>query len=529
MDYVRCNRLAVAASLHRFIEQQVLADTSLVPELFWERCEALVHELAPQVRDLLMERERLQQALAHWHQAHTAAPAAGSAWREHLQHIGYLQPVPAPFRATTANVDMEISDQCGPCLHVPGTPLKPLLEAANARWGSLYQALYDSDVIAMAPGCEHDAGRNPQRAANVVVHARELLDAVVPLAIGSHVDARHYRISNGQLIVTQANGEQTGLRHRSHYLGFQGDPRQPTAILLKHHGLHLQICIAAQSRAGVCDVAGISDVLLEAAVSVIIDTGTTLDRITLFQHWLGLMQGTLAGLAADHRYQAAAGGELRLPGRALSMLRVNGLHRYCPAMLDAHGQAIPALLLDTLLGSLIALHDRQRRGNARSGSVYLLVPHLQGPQEAVFVDRLFERLEALLDLPACTLKAGLIDQHWRTTLNLQACVQALATRIAWLGTDLSPCDASVDTDHRACVETVQHHNRLVGLACGLSGRAQWFSTEPVSSPAAATLQALHYHHIDYLQRQRNLQQQDPAQQCAALREQLLDMAQAHSG
>lgn len=532
MDYVCCNRLKVAASLHRFVEQQVLVGIPLAADLFWERCDALVHELAPLVRDLLVERERLQHALAHWHQAHAGKSVAPGDWHRHLQQIGYLQAVPAPFRASTANVDLEISDQYGPCLQVPATLLKPLLEAANARWGSLYQALYNSEAIALEPGLEPDAGHNPQRAAHVVVRTREWLDSVVPLATGSHVDARHYRIINGQLTVTRVGGEQTGLQHPQHYLGFQGDPRQPSAILLRHHGLHLQICLAAQSRAGVCDVAGISDVLLEAAVSVLVDTGTALDRFTIYRHWLALMQGDLypAGeLAADRHYQAAGGGELRLPGRALLLLRVNGLHRYCPVMLDAHGQAIPALILDTLLGSLIALHDLQRRGNSRTGSVYLLVPYLQGPQETAFVNLLFERLETLLELPPHTLKAGLIDQHWRTTLNLEACVQAVAARLAWLGTDPLPCDASVDTDHSVCVEAVQQRNRLVGLACGLRGRAQLGSTEPAGSPMAATLQALDYHRIDYAQVLRELEQQDLLPPCAALLERLVDMAQVHSG
>ncbi|MCO8165115.1 malate synthase G [Pseudomonas sp. 21LCFQ010] len=536
-DYLRCNRLRVTTALHQFIEQQVLPGTLIDRETFWEGLDDLLQELAPLHRDLLAERERVQLALSEWHKAH--CPPEPDAWRSFLEQLGYPQACSQPVRISTASVDMEISDQSGPQLLAAGHDAQAVVNAASARWGSLYDALYYSDAVAQQQGYELDAEYNPQRGAKVVVQVREWFDQVIPLSSGSHVNARHYRVRHAQLSVTLANGEETGLQRPEQFLGHQGQALQPNALLFGHHRLHVDVRIDPQSRAGGCDVAGISDVLLEAALTAWIDISTALRTRELdgYANWLSLMKGQ--ALQPDQTWQGAAGGELKLPGRALLLLHINGLARHNPALLDAHGQPVAQLILDAVLGSLIALHDLQRRGNSRSGSIYLSVPGLEGVQEVAFVDLLFGRIETLLGLAAQTLKLGLTDEHWRTSLNLEACIHAAAARTALLhsgAVDWRNALATTPWQRLAERRTVP-----AALACGLRGRAQigkglWSQPEHmaalleagieplqqgasgmlVCTPIAATLHALHHHQVDVAEVQRAIEQDNLQQHCASL-------------
>lgn len=536
-DYLRCNRLKVIAPLQQFIEQQVLPGTLIERDAFWEGLDDLLQELAPLHRDLLVERQRLQQALSEWHQAHPGSDP--NAWQSFLEHAGYPPSCTQPVRASTANVDMEISDQAGPQLLAAGHDASAVVEAANARWGSLYDALYYSDAIAQEHGYEIDPEHNPQRGAKVVVRVREWFDQVIPLHSASHVNARHYRVRHGQLSVTLASGEETGLQRPEQFLGHQGQALQPSALLLGHHGLHVDIRIDPQSRAGGCDVAGISDVLLEAALTAWIDISPPVRSRELagYANWLSLMRGE--ALQPDPHWQGAAGGELKLPGRALLLLHISGLARHSRAILDARGQPIAQVILDAVLGSLIALHDLQRRGNSRTGSIYLNVPGLEGAQEVAFVDRLFERIETLLGLTAQTLKLGLIDEHWRTSLNLEACIQSAAARIALLHS--GPVEAHAALTSNPWQRLAERRTVPAGLACGLRGRAQlgkglWArpahmaalleegieplhqgaSTMLVGTPSAATLHALHYHQVNVREVQRAIEKDHLEQHCASL-------------
>jgi len=563
-DFVKCQRLKVAVNLQRFVEDEVLPGTDLDPESFWEGFDALVHELGPRNRDLLAERERLQHELDKWHKAHPGPIKDMPAYRDFLHSIGYLQPVPDHVSATTANVDLEISEQAGPQLVVPAINARYALNAANARWGSLYDALYGTDAISSSNGAEISAGYNPLRGAKVIAFARELLDSSAPLAKGSHVDARSYRIEDGQLHIALADGTHTGLQQPEKYIGFQGEPGQPDAILLKHNGLHIEIQIDPKHPVGSTDAAGIKDLLIESALSTIVDCEDSVaavdadDKVAVYRNWLGLMKGDLTEtldkggkaitrrLNPDRTYKAASGGELTLRGRSLLLVRNVGHLMTNPAIVDKDDHEIPEGILDGVLTSLIALHDRKRRGNSRAGNVYIVKPKMHGPDEVAFADQLFGRIEDLLKLPRHTLKMGIMDEERRTSVNLMACINAASARVAFINTGF--LDRTGDEIHSAMqagpvlrkgdmknapwIKAYERSNVLVGLACGLRGRAQigkgmWAmpdrmadmleqkithpqsgaTTAWVPSPTAATLHALHYHRVDVQAVQEKLQQE----------------------
>jgi len=574
-DFVNCQRLKVAAILQRFIDEEVLPGTGLDQQSFWSGFDALVHELAPKNRVLLAERDRLQSELDSWHRAHPGPINDMSAYRSFLGSIGYLQPQTAQVQVSTTNVDSEISSQAGPQLVVPAVNARYALNAANARWGSLYDALYGTDVLSNEDGAAPGATYNPVRGAKVIAFGRAFLDEIVPLNTGSHADVSSYRIESGQLQATLKDASQTTLQQPEKYLGYQGQASQPTAILLKNHGLHVEIQIDPASTIGRVDNAGVKDLLIEAALSTIIDCEDSVaavdadDKVQVYRNWLGLMKGDLKEdlqkngktitrrLNPDREYSAADGRSLTLHGRSLLFIRNVGHLMTSPAILDGEGLEVPEGILDGVVTSLIAVHDLKRRGNSRSGSVYIVKPKMHGPAEVAFAEQLFSCIEDLLKLPRHTLKMGIMDEERRTSINLKACIAAASSRVAFINTGFldrtgdelhSAMEAGAmlrkgDMKNSAWIQAYERNNVLVGLNCGLRGRAQigkgmWAmpdrmadmleqkiahpkagaNTAWVPSPTAATLHALHYHKVDVRAVQAVLEQVD----LAAVSEEILN-------
>ncbi|MEK4030406.1 malate synthase G [Pseudobacillus sp. FSL P4-0506] len=563
MNYVKAGTLQVDQQLLQFINNEVLPGTDIEKEQFWDGFSAIVAELTPKNRQLLKKRDELQEKIDKWHRENLFD---FNQYKSFLQEIGYIEPEGEDFEVSTENVDEEIALQAGPQLVVPVNNARYAINAANARWGSLYDALYGTDAIPETDGAEKTGGYNPIRGERVIAFARDFLDQAVPLEKGSHKESVKYAIEGGELIVTLESGGQTRLKHKEQLQGFCGEAGAPSAVLLKNNGIHLEIQIDKNDPIGRTDTAGVKDVLMEAALSTIMDCEDSVtavdaeDKVLVYRNWLGLIKGNLSAsfkkngktitrrMNEDRCYTALDGSTLKLPGRSLMFVRNVGHLMTINAVLDENGEEVFEGILDGVVTSAIAKHSisgGSKLANSRQGSIYIVKPKMHGSEEVAFACELFDRIENLLGLQRNTLKIGVMDEERRTSLNLKNCIRASKERIAFINTgfldrtgdeihtsmEAGPVIRKGDIKSSVWLTAYEKSNVAAGLETGLQGHAQigkgmWAmpdmmaamleqkighvkagaNTAWVPSPTAAVLHALHYHQVNVQQVQNEVKQ-----------------------